>query len=214
MLSTLIPDSDSQTDTSIVSRPIRSVRRRNASSRGSSKRANKSTSKTKKSTVPVNSVNNTTKNGSLRSREKDQSNKTFNGVDDSIRIDSAEATSTSITNSRERNLRKSEQSRPFSPASTSSLTGKSVSKEKRKLVNTVFSNITKRKSTSDGENHEEEEEECVNLEGSVPCSPPPRQIAKKAKLVFQKCFQTTFDPRMLPGHDIILVEDSDENNSD
>ncbi|XP_012220817.1 cell cycle checkpoint control protein RAD9A [Linepithema humile] len=216
LLSTLIPDSDSQTDTSVVSRPMQSIRKRNASSRSTSSRVNKSTRRTKKSAVAVNSVvDNATQNRSVRSEEKDQADKTFSGVgNDSMRIDSAEA-STSRNNARERNMSKPEQSRPSNPASTtSSLSGRSISKEKRKLVNTVFSSITKRKSTSDDENHKEEEEEDANLEGSVPCSPPPRQIAKKAKLVFQKCFQATFDPRMLSGHDIILVEDSDENNSD
>lgn len=45
-------------------------------------------------------------------------------------------------------------------------------------------------------------------EDTVPNSPPP-PVSKKARLVFRKCFQATFDPRMLPGHDKILAKDSD-----
>ncbi|KAK0179681.1 hypothetical protein PV327_005412 [Microctonus hyperodae] len=45
-------------------------------------------------------------------------------------------------------------------------------------------------------------------EETVPDSPPP-PVSKKAKLMFRKCFQATFDPRMLPGHDKILMGDSD-----
>lgn len=206
LLSTLIPDSDSQTDTSVVSRVVQSVRRKKISSKNTSRHGNKSTSRTKKSTLKS-----TVK--SVMTEENDQADKALNGIDNnSMRINPTE-TSNSINIDRERHLSKPEHSRPFSPASTSSLIGRSISKEKQKLVNTVFSSITKRKSTNDDTN-QEEEEEYVKLEGSVPCLSPPRQIAKKAKVIFQKCFESTFDPRMLPGHDIILVEDSDENNSD
>ncbi|OAD53772.1 Cell cycle checkpoint control protein RAD9A [Eufriesea mexicana] len=80
----------------------------------------------------------------------------------------------------------------------------------KKLINCVFSNITKRKSSSNKTDREKSlnndksdllEDEIVNS------SPPP---IKKARLIFQKCFQTTFDPNTLPGYDKILAEDSDE----
>lgn len=48
-------------------------------------------------------------------------------------------------------------------------------------------------------------------EDIVPNSPP-RHATKKARVIFNKCFQTTFDPRMLPGHDIVLAEDTDESD--
>lgn len=48
-------------------------------------------------------------------------------------------------------------------------------------------------------------------EDCVPNSPP-RQANNKAKVIFKKCFQTTFDPRMLPGHDVVLAEDTDESD--
>lgn len=46
----------------------------------------------------------------------------------------------------------------------------------------------------------------------VPNSPPRQTSSKKARLVFKKCFQNTFDPRMLPGHDRVLAKDSDESD--
>ncbi|KAL7286043.1 hypothetical protein TKK_0019652 [Trichogramma kaykai] len=41
---------------------------------------------------------------------------------------------------------------------------------------------------------------------------PPRPKSKKAKLIFQKCFQKTFDPNNLPGHSNVEVEDSSESS--
>ncbi|XP_015124035.1 cell cycle checkpoint control protein RAD9A [Diachasma alloeum] len=43
---------------------------------------------------------------------------------------------------------------------------------------------------------------------TIPASPPPP--AKRAKIIFRKCFENTFDPKMLPGHDTLLANDSDE----
>ncbi|TGZ55955.1 cell cycle checkpoint control protein RAD9A [Temnothorax longispinosus] len=210
LLSTLSPDSDSQSDSSVVSRQIQSVRRKNASSRGTSKRANKFSSRMKKSKPEVSDI------FKRPAEEKNQSDKTLNqNRNASINIVSA---NNSINGVRERNLpEQSRRSVAFSPASTSSATSKKISEDKRKLVKSVFSSITKRKLTDDEEDREKEEEvavDCNNCEESVLQSPPRCQVAKKARLVFQKCFQNTFDPRMLPGHDTILVEDSDENNSD
>lgn len=47
---------------------------------------------------------------------------------------------------------------------------------------------------------EEEEDEPVSS------SPP----AKKGRFFFRRCFESTFNPESLPGHNIILAEDSDE----
>lgn len=69
-------------------------------------------------------------------------------------------------------------------------------------LQTLFPPIPRRKSNPGGSNQRNDDE-------IVPCSPP-RQPSKKARLIFQKCFKATFDPRMLPGHDKVLAEDSDE----
>ncbi|XP_011869320.1 PREDICTED: cell cycle checkpoint control protein RAD9A [Vollenhovia emeryi] len=213
LLSTLNPDCDSQSDVSLVSRQMRPVRRRNASSKSTSKCVNKSSSRVKKPTKPTKpKVNDVLK--SKPTEERNQSNKTLN-QNTSVNVASV---NNSISNVRERNLHMPEQSRRSvtpNPANTSSATDRKVLDSQRKLINSVFSSITKRKSRNDEKEEEvAEEEELVDLEESVPQSPPRRQAAKRAKLVFQKCFHSTFDPRMLPGHDVILVEDSDENNSD
>lgn len=84
----------------------------------------------------------------------------------------------------------------------------------KKLINSIFSNITKRKSS----NNKSDRENSLNndkpdlLDNEVPNSPPPP--SKKARLIFQKCFQTTFDPTTLPGYNTILAEDSDEGCSE
>lgn len=58
--------------------------------------------------------------------------------------------------------------------------------------------------------HQDKEEE---LEDAVPNSPtrstPPSKVAKT---MFKKCFSSTFDANALPGHEIILVEDSGDEN--
>ncbi|XP_018395540.1 PREDICTED: cell cycle checkpoint control protein RAD9A [Cyphomyrmex costatus] len=216
LLSTLSPDCDSQSDTSIVSRQMQSVRKRNVS-RNTSNRVNKvSSSRIKKSTKST--VNNMSKNTLVK--EKIQSDKIPNENTSATTI--TVNANTSINDFQERNsrlLKQNDCSAAFSPAGTSSAISKKISGDQlinsRKLVNSVFSSITKRKSTNDEENQKEKEDAivCIDLDENVPQSPP-RKVAKRAKVVFQKCFQNTFDPRMLPGHDTILVEDSDENNSD
>lgn len=208
LLSTLSPDCDSQSDSSVVSRQIQSVRRKNASSRSTSRRVNKSSNRIKKSEVNKPEVSDAFKRPA---EERNKSDKTPNqNMNASMNIVSA-------NNSMNGALHTPEQSRSIAlnSVNTTSTTDKKVS-ESRKLINSVFSNITKRKLTNDEKDHKEEEVavDCIDLEESVPQSPPRRQVAKRAKLVFQKCFQSTFDPRMLPGHDTILVEDSDENSSD
>lgn len=144
--------------------------------------------------------------------ERNQSDTTLN----QNRNASMNVANNSVNSVQEKNLPIPEQncSVTFNHASTSS-TNRKISEGQKKLVNSVFSSITKRKSTSDEEDPKKEEEvgDCIDLEENVPKSPQ-HQVIKRARLVFQKCFQNTFDPRMLPGHDTILVEDSDENNSD
>lgn len=50
---------------------------------------------------------------------------------------------------------------------------------------------------------EDEDEDLVQ-------NSPPRSNLNPAHHIFRKCFQTTFDPSTLPGHDTILAEDSDD----
>jgi len=213
LLSTLSPDCDSQSDTSIVSRQVQSIRKKNVS-RSTSNRVNKvSSSRIKKSIKPT--VSDVSKNTLVK--EKIQSDKTHNeNRNASVSIVNVNANNS--INAHEKNSHMPIQSCysvACSLASTSSAISRKISENQRKLVNSVFSSITKRKSSDDKVNQKEKEDTivCFDLDDNVPQSPP-RKVAKRAKVVFQKCFQNTFDPRMLPGHDTILVEDSDESNSD
>lgn len=52
---------------------------------------------------------------------------------------------------------------------------------------------------------QEEEEEDSDI---VPSSPP----TKKSRFYFRRCFEATFNPDTLPGHNVILAEDSDEGD--
>lgn len=214
LLSTLSPDSDTQSDTSIVSRHVQSVRKKSASRcKSSSRRNNKSTNQAKKSTIPNNhTINNTYKR--RNTEETNQRSKIPDQVENNFRT--ITKTSSPVKDVLEN---QAEQNRLFaiSPASTtSSTTRRRIPESHKKLVNSVFSNITKRKSMGDNEDSPKKEEAVkpMDLDESVLCSSPRQQLAKKAKIVFQKCLQTTFDPQMLPGHNTILVEDSDENTSD
>lgn len=49
----------------------------------------------------------------------------------------------------------------------------------------------------------EEEEEDI-----VPGTPP----NKKGRFLFRRCFESTFNPKTIPGHDRILAEDSDDDS--
>lgn len=212
LLSTLNLDGDSQSDITVNSRKqMQSVRKKPAS-KNSIKRDSKSSSRTKKSISSAKpAVDNTCRN---RGAEENQADKTANLAENvSTNVAFVEANDL-INSAEERNQNKLEQNRLFalSPAATSSTTRKNVPENQRELVNSIFSSITKRKSVSNEDRADEIE--FVNFDKNVSCSPS-RQVAKKARLVFQKCFQKTFDERMLPGHDIILVDNSsDENNSD
>ncbi|XP_020279673.1 cell cycle checkpoint control protein RAD9A isoform X2 [Pseudomyrmex gracilis] len=257
LLSTLSLDSDSQSESSVATRQIQPVRRKNTSSRSISRRGRKASNQVKRSIVPTKSPNNTFRNKSPE--EENRMVKTLNQTRNSSANIIFAKTNKSTDDGQERNHRsyieqnqnKIEQNRLLTviPASTSSITSKNQMdktlsqintnnstnivfgkthnfmdrvqernlKKHRKLVKSVFSTITKRKSTCD-ENYSTEEdpitEEYSNLDESVSrsLSSSSKQVAKKAKVVFQKCFQTTFDPRMLPGHDVVLVGDSDENS--
>lgn len=45
-------------------------------------------------------------------------------------------------------------------------------------------------------------------EDAIPSTPP----AKRAKkFIFRRCFESTFNPEDVPGHDKVLAEDSDDD---
>lgn len=56
-------------------------------------------------------------------------------------------------------------------------------------------------------NHKAPQEEEEDSD-TVPASPP----AKKSRFYFRRCFEATFNPDTLPGHNVILAEDSDEGD--
>jgi len=220
LLSTLNPDNDSQSDSTSISRSVQPVRKRNTS-RNVSKHVNKTSSNRKyfprkKSTVIHKSaINNTFKipdEDNLTESQYDQ----ITGASTSVVVKEVEINN-SITSDIQEMNQKPERNRLFarnSPSTMSWTSNKRISEGQQKLVSTVFSSITKRKSTCDDESSKEKEKADIDLEENVPRSPPPRLVAKRARVVFQKCFQTTFDPHMLSGHDVILAEDSEEDNSD
>ena len=72
-------------------------------------------------------------------------------------------------------------------------------RESENSIKKPFSSFLKRKSQEDIGNSSDPENDFVQ-------NSPPRQQSKKAKLIFQKCFQNTIDPASLAGN--ILEEDS------
>ncbi|XP_021916807.1 cell cycle checkpoint control protein RAD9A isoform X2 [Zootermopsis nevadensis] len=49
-------------------------------------------------------------------------------------------------------------------------------------------------------------------EDAVPGTPP-LPAAKKARYIFSRCFEATFNSQMLPGYDEVLAEDSDDESN-
>ncbi|XP_067014883.1 cell cycle checkpoint control protein RAD9A [Anabrus simplex] len=48
-------------------------------------------------------------------------------------------------------------------------------------------------------------------EDSVPGTPPPPPN-KRARFLFKRCFEATFNPDQIPGHDVVLADDSAEED--
>ncbi|XP_012253809.2 cell cycle checkpoint control protein RAD9A [Athalia rosae] len=69
-------------------------------------------------------------------------------------------------------------------------------------VNSVFSTITNKSNTNPP---------VLPVNEDIVPNSPPKHPTNTARVIFKKCFQTTFDPRMLPGHDVVLVEDTDDS---
>ncbi|XP_035724814.1 cell cycle checkpoint control protein RAD9A-like isoform X1 [Vespa mandarinia] len=193
VLSTLNTEIDSQSETTVTEKAVKPIRKR-ATVKRSTKRSSKSSNRTNNT-----SFSNTT----IISKQKKSSD---------IKIGKEVTNNDARVSSKEHN-----QNDIVTDANTSStndiFSKPNVSNNEKKLAHNIFSNILKRKSGEGctkyldnvaGEKNNDE------LENTVPKSPSPP--SKKARFIFRKCFQTTFDPRMLPGHDTILVEDSDENS--
>jgi len=221
LLSTLNPDSDSQSDSTSISRSIQPVRKRNTS-RNVSKHVSKTSSNRKhhprkKSAVTHKSATNNTFKIPHEDNLMESQFDRITGASTSVVVGEVEANNSITSDIREMNQKQPERSRLFalnSPSTMSCTSNRRISEDQQKLISTVFSSIAKRKSVSDDESFKEKEKTDIDLEENVPRSPPSRLVAKRARVVFQKCFQTTFDPHMLSGHDVILAEDSEEDNSD
>ena len=54
--------------------------------------------------------------------------------------------------------------------------------------------------------------EDIAEEDAVPGTPPP-PLSKKARYIFKRCFEATFNSQMIPGYDEVLAEDSDDESN-
>ncbi|XP_054006441.1 cell cycle checkpoint control protein RAD9A isoform X1 [Hylaeus anthracinus] len=222
VLSTLNSDADSQTETTVIGKQDKSVKQRTRntrvprkSSKSTNRIGNRSTNmnKTSENATAKNTHSNLIeKNSNLICKEKVDVQPSVSGT--SRRNDQRNDQS---KNGDSCLLGKQNTERESHNDGSSSHNVAGLSKTPtngKKLVNSIFSSITKRKSSNDeidrqqGQNNDKSNV----LEDEVPDSPTPP--VKKARLIFQKCFQKTFDPRTLPGYDIILAEDSDEGCSE
>lgn len=57
-----------------------------------------------------------------------------------------------------------------------------------------------------------QDEEEIAEEDAVPGTPPP-PLSKKARYIFKRCFEATFNSQMIPGYDDVLAEDSDDESN-
>lgn len=197
VLSTLSSDADSQTDTTIIGRQEKYVKRRTGNKRVS-RRPNKSTSKTENKSSTINKTKdavsrnthpclmekkNETNQGFLKETTNLPLNVSNINLADSVHENRA-GVSAVIQNDRDES---------HNPSCSRNTTKSNKTPSGKALVNSVFSSITKRKSSNDEKIKEKSPTlgDCDILEEAVPNSPPPP--AKKARLIFQKCFQRTFD---------------------
>lgn len=172
LLSTLNPDADNQTESTVVDKAVKPKQTRKTVQR-SKRSSNKSVNRTNNVSLSEKMIKNNDRHEVLREDAKKEIVSNLN-----------------------------------TQATKNLLSDAGTSNTEKKTVRNVFSNILKRRSndgyTKDLDNVPRDENEAI------PRSPSPP--TKKARFVFTKCFETTFDPRMLPGHDTILAEDSDDDN--
>ncbi|XP_003706330.2 cell cycle checkpoint control protein Rad9 [Megachile rotundata] len=207
VLSTVSADTDSQTETTLDGKQEKSVNRRVENKR-TSRKTNKSRSRIDNKTAKSNK---TLGNSALNNTNQcfvDKSKKTNQNT--SKEQPSLLVSKSTTDNENEVNGLSVRQNahRESQICSSSSYDTSKKSISGKKLVNSIFSSITKRKSISDESDKQQMQNNSDTLKDAIPNSPSPPN--KKARLIFQKCFQTTFDPQTLPGFDVILAEDSDE----
>ncbi|XP_076755058.1 cell cycle checkpoint control protein Rad9 isoform X2 [Xylocopa sonorina] len=222
VLSTLSSDVESQSEATSVSNQAKSAKRVTGNKRVSKKANNKSTSRTQNKST--NKSNSTLASATLqgmhscfmeenKERERDntrvQANLSVNMVNTPTR-GNQEANEISYLPVERNTQEEFQRSQSSSSSNIISKFNKTPISGKQ-LVNTVFSTITKRKFSNDGTDKRKslDNDKCDVSEDKIPSTPPPP--SKKARFIFQKCFQSTFDPRTLPGYDVILAEDSDES---
>lgn len=208
VLSTLCSDADTQTETTVTGLRDKSVKKR-APNKRTTRKTNASTSRINSRSAKSSTVIN---NSTLRAAEIDVPRTQSNSLFSTSNKDRQEK---GTSNKDRRSTDNTSEENVHNTPTTSTLSSTRFNKmgsSGKQLVNSVFSTITKRKSNgNDTVKLNQDDDQIDTIGDSVPSSPPPP--AKKARLIFQKCFQRTFDPTMLPGYDVVLAEDSDEDNS-
>ena len=211
VLSTVSSDADSQTETTLDGRQEKSVKRRGESKK-ISRRANKSTSKIDDKSAKRNKTLENATSKTIHPCLMENRKETNQSISIERRALSVNKSTRDDANSNEAShlLKEQNANKESQLCSSSNYETSKKSISGKRLVSSVFSSITKRKSSCDETDKQQVQDNNNSdmLRDAIPNSPPPP--TKKARLIFQKCFQTTFDPQTLPGYDIILAEDSDE----
>lgn len=211
LLSTLNPDTDSQANETVINTHKRTVRKKSSTSRLKWRDVSKRTNK------PRTSIQ-TSINSTFNTRQlENEANKILYQVDNTsmntIHVKTPASNSKNGIQKKNQNKAQENQSTTQnSPSVSSTVASKNISTHSKKLITSVFSNIVKRKST-DNEQSPDHNKEIMesDMEENTPLSPV-LQPTKKAKLIFQRCFQDTFRSSTLPGHDAVLVKDSDDSD--
>lgn len=206
MLSTLSSDTDSQAETTLINKPQEKSIKRRATNKRVCRKNNKSDSK-----IQDKSIKSNNKLGNVKTPHPCFVEELKGQVDTSTR-DNQNLNRVSKLPIEQDIEDKMKQNSSSSCDIFTNINKTSTSE--KKLVNFIFSTITKRKSSNNETDKEQnlDSDQSDAFEDKVPNSPSPPN--KKARFIFQKCFQKTFDPRTLPGYNVILAEDSDEASND
>lgn len=206
VLSTLSSDTDSQAETTLINKPQEKSIKRRATNKRVCRKNNKSDSK-----IQDKSIKSNNKLGNVKTPHPCFMEEPKGQVDTSTRDNQNlnRVSNLPIEQDIEDKMKQN------SSSSCDIFTNiNKTSTSEKKLVNFIFSTITKRKSSNNETDKEQnlDSDQSDAFEDKVPNSPSPPN--KKARFIFQKCFQKTFDPRTLPGYNVILAEDSDEASND
>lgn len=178
VLATLNPDSDTQTESTVSGRQSASEMKRSRAKR-TSKPARNITKNTNKS------VNQSLAAGTSKSKRQN------------IEAESARNTEALSEMSLPRDRRFGAST--AKETETESFLKSPIKPSQSVGISSIFSSVMKRKS-------DDMRDQCDDND-VIPNSPQ-KQPSKKARTIFQRCFQTTFDPRDIPGYDDVEVEDS------